>query len=241
MSKQENLDASFEEILRKADKDYAKKSEDFNSNNGSGNSGHAKSDTNEPTSATSPHDTLPRMFSKNMTPDDYINNALSQLGAVRRFISESDVGKLKAENVKKLSQLMIDYQYQDMKHLMTLGMDAQKKHRFVQYMEATKSLQQAIQVQSGAAIQAIIDGLIKNKIEAASSHNKQSTRLNQMVSEGKMTITQMEEIKRVNDEFTKRQNSELDKTAEIMMTRHIEHLLRTLELFRSTLIKEGLL
>jgi hypothetical protein len=87
-------------------------------------------------------------FDPNMTVPEYVRGTLKQLSTIQQYCHGRDVQKIKRSQVLQITKELFEYQLKDMQHLLLLGMDVQKKTRFIQYLETIKALQNRIQRES---------------------------------------------------------------------------------------------
>jgi hypothetical protein len=180
-------------------------------------------------------------FDATATVPEYIRGTLQQLNGLQKFFHGRDVQKIQRTQVMKLTRELFEYQYKDMQHVLMLGMDVQKKTRFIQYLNATKSLQNRIQHESAEAQLAIIDTMFENRMEAFKNKNARDVDLERMHQRGILDKGQYERSKRDNETRIDEQVQRLDQTADVLIKRHTEFLYTTLELFKTKLIENGLL
>lgn|SRR3989338_6000879 len=180
-------------------------------------------------------------FDPTATVPEYIRGTLQQLSTIQKFFHGRDVQKIQRNQVLKLTRELFEYQYKDMQHLLLLGMDVQKKTRFVQYLNATKSLQNRIQKESAEALLAVVETMFENRMEAYKSKNKRDLQFDEMHKKGVLDKKQYEKSKRDNEARIDEHVDRLDQTGQLLITRHTEFLYKTLELFKTKLIESGML
>ena len=184
---------------------------------------------------------LSASFSSEATVPQYIRGTYEQLGGLQKWLHGRDLQKLQRDQVMKLTQDLFEYQYKDMQHILMLGMDVQKKTRFVQYLNATKSLQNRIQKESARAQLAVIDTLFTNRYDAYRSKNNRDIELQEMRKKGLLDEKQYQRSIEDNERMVDEQVDRIDETANMLITRHSEFLYKTLELFKTRLIEGGML
>lgn len=184
-------------------------------------------------------ETLPVNFKTSTTPEEYIENGVARLRGLQRFLHDVEVSKIRKDHVIKVAKAMFEFHYQDMQHLLTLGMDVQKKKRFEQYMVATNDLQSSIQIKSGEAQLKVIENLIGQMQDADTTRNKKYNDLVSMASSGTLSHEQVAAHKRVHDKFFNALLAQLESTADLMIDQHKKFLSSTLALFQEKLIEEG--
>lgn len=180
-------------------------------------------------------------FDSTATVPEYIRGTLDQLNGLQKFFHGRDVQKIQRTQVMKLTRELFDYQYKDMQHVLMLGMDVQKKTRFIQYLNATKSLQNRIQRESAEAQLAIVGTLFENRFEAFQDKNGRDAEMLRMYQKGILDKSQYERSKKDNETRIDEHVQRLDQTANVLIQRHSEFLYTTLELFKTKLIESGLL
>lgn len=186
------------------------------------------------------HGIMSAGFNATVTVPEYIQGTLEQLSSIQRFFHGKDVQKVQRAQVLRLTKELFDYQYKDMQHLLLLGMDVQKKTRFVQYLNATKSLQNRIQNESAEAQRAVVSTMFENLIEAYKAKNKRDVEFDRMYKRGILDKKQWEKSKMANEATTDEHVERLNQTMKLLITRHAEFLHKTLELFKTKLIESGL-
>jgi len=184
-------------------------------------------------------ETLPVNFKPSTTPEEYIENGVARLRGLQRWLHDVEVSKIRKDHVIKVAKAMFDFHYQDMQHLLTLGMDVQKKKRFEQYMVATNDLQSSIQKKSGDAQRRVIENLIDQMVEADTTRNQKYKELESKVASGTLKPDQIAAHKRIHDKFFDALLVQLDTTADSMIDQHKKFLSSTLALFQEKLIEEG--
>lgn len=177
-------------------------------------------------------------FSNESVPQ-HIERVKGQLGTISRFIQGHAVEKIQRKHVIKLTAALFDYQYQDMRHLLLLSMDAQKTRRFVQYLEATDEIRTKLQEQSAQAQLAIVDTMFDQRLAAFRAQQNRDGKSTSAFKRGEMNRAQYDRALSNSQELTDRHEESLNNTAAEMITRHIELLFETLSLFKTDLIKSG--
>ena len=180
-------------------------------------------------------------FNPNATVPEYIRGTLDQLTGIQKYFHGRDVQRLSRGQVMKITRELFEFQYKDMQHLLTLGMDVQKKTRFLQYMNATKDLQNKIQKESAEAQATVIATMFDNRIEAYKTKNKRDAELSAMLKKGVLDQKQYEQSMRDNDKLTQEQVDRLNETQQMLIIRHTEFLHHTLELFKTDAIDRGII
>ena len=180
-------------------------------------------------------------FDPNSTVPDHIRGTRDQLNIIHQYFHSRDVQKIQRKHVLQLTQELFEYQLKDMQHLLTLGMDVQKKTRFVQYLNATKSLQNRIQKESAEAMLAVMNTMFDNRLDAYAEKNKRDKQLDDLYQRGEIDKKQFDRTKTDNDVMTDEQEQRLRQTADMLITRHSEFLFQTLELFKAKLIQSDML
>ena len=182
---------------------------------------------------------LQASFNTTASVPDYIRGTLAQLNGIYKFMHGLDLQRLQRDQVMKLTEELFAYQYKDMQHVLLLGMDVQKKTRFVQYLEATKSLQNRIQRGSADAQLAVIATMFGSWTDAFKAQNKRDAELDQMAKGGIISRKQYEMSKLENQQQTNDHIQRLKRTADMLIATHSEFLYKTLELFKTKLIESG--
>ena len=182
---------------------------------------------------------LQATFSPNTTVPEHLRNTMEQLGTIQRWLHGRDVQRVQRNHVIKLTRELFDYMYKDMQHMLMLSMDVQKKQRFIQYLQANRSLQNQIQHQSGEAQLAIISTMFDNRYDAYRNKNDRDIELRRMRDAGTIDDKQYRKSVADNERMIDDHIARVDQTAEVMIQRHGEFLFKTLELFQTKLIDGG--
>jgi hypothetical protein len=177
-------------------------------------------------------------FSNESVPE-HIDNVRRQLGVISRFIQGRAVEKIQREHVIKLTAALFDFQYQDMRHVLLLSMDAQKGRRFVQYLEATDEIRTRLQEQSAQAQLSIVETMFDQRLLAFRAQRARDQKSAAAYQRGEMNKEQHERALWDSQELTDQHEARLNQTVEEMLTRHSELLYETLALFKTDLIKSG--
>lgn len=180
---------------------------------------------------------LPMSFKPSTSPEEYIENTTARLRGLQKFIHDVEVSKIRKDHVIKIARQMFDFHYQDMQHVMLLGMDIAKKARFRQYMEAVSQLGDAIQLQSGDAQISIIGNMVDQLFKADIERNKKNKLLESKIKSGELTQAQGAAHREIYDEFYDKIRGELRNTADLMTKQHLEFLQKTMETFKSEVIE----
>lgn len=180
-------------------------------------------------------------FDQSSSVPEYIRGTLEQLSGIHKFIHKAGLHNLQRAQIKKLTKELFDYQYKDMQHVLLLGMDIQKKTRFVQYLSATKSLQHRIQRESSEAQAAIIETMFDSQLEAYMVMNRREAKLKSMLSKNEISERQYEKTRADNARETDAHVERLKKISDLLITRHGEFLFKTLELFKTKLIDNNMM
>jgi len=178
-------------------------------------------------------------FSTTETVPQHIENVRTQLGTINKFFYGRDVQKIQRAHVLKLAKELFDYQFQDMQHLLLLGMDVQKKRRFVQYLQETKDIQDKIQRQSAQAQLAMINTMFDMRLEAFRAKKERDELLVASYRKGDMDEAQYKRSLRDNETMIRAHEDRLNHTMDQLITRHSQFLYETLALFKTDLITGG--
>ena len=184
-------------------------------------------------------DAIEGNFAVNQTVPERIQGTMEEWGRMRQWLHRQDVAKLERKQVMAVTKAFLDFQFQDMQHQMMLAMDTTKKTRFAQYLAAIGPLQNLIQNQSAEAQLAIANTMFDNRFEAYRTKNERDIKLKKMRSEDRVDQRQYEKTLKDNEAYSDSLVDRLDDTAKIMITRHMEFLYKTLELFETKLIEKG--
>lgn len=179
---------------------------------------------------------LPSDFKYSVSPEQYIENVTSRLGGLQKWLHDVEVSKIRKDHVIRVARAMFDFHYQDMQHVMVLGMDVAKKTRFHQYLQATAELSKAMQKQSAEAQLSVIGNLADQLLTADIDRNKRTKALEERIAAGDITQEQSGVHRQIYDKFYDELRVELDNTAKSMIAQHVEFLRKTMETFESTVI-----
>jgi hypothetical protein len=180
-------------------------------------------------------------FNSTQSVPEYIRGTLDQLNTIQRYFVGRDMQKIQRRQVLKLCEELFQYQYQDIQHVLMLGMDIQKKTRFAQYIDASKTLQNRIQGQSATAQRLVISTMFDNRVEAFKEKNKRDSEFDRLFKKGTIDKKQYEISKVDNEKITWEHVEKLNQTMQLLIIRHTEFLYKTLELFKTKLIEKGVL
>jgi hypothetical protein len=186
-------------------------------------------------------DVMAGSFNPNATVPEYIRGTMEQLNGIQKYFHGRDVQKLSRGQVLKITRELFEYQYKDMQHLLTLGMDVQKKTRFLQYMNATKNLQNKIQRESAEAQATVIATMFDNRVDAYKAKNKRDADFEKMYRQGVIDKKQYEQSIKDNERLADEQIHRLNETQKLLIVRHTEFLHHTLELFKAEAISQGVI
>jgi len=192
------------------------------------------------TPAPSPRNAMVGTFNPNATVPEYIRGTLDQLNGIQKYFHGRDVQKLSRSQVLKITRELFEYQYKDMQHLLTLGMDVQKKTRFLQYMNATKNLQIKIQNESAEAQATVIATMFDNRVETYKAKNKRDAEFTKLYKQGSLDKQQYEQSLKDNERICEEQIQRLNDTQKMLIVRHTEFLYHTLELFKADAISQSI-
>jgi hypothetical protein len=180
---------------------------------------------------------LPVVFKPSLTPDEYVENSAARLNGLQKWLHDAEVSKIRKDHIIKVARAMFEFHYQDMQHVLVLGMDVGKKIRFQQYMTATAKLSHTIQRQSSEAQSNVIQNLVDQLVRADMDRNKNGKSIDAKVSSGKLTVEQGEVHKKIHSEFYDALRLELRNTSSVMINQHKEFLHKTLESFKAGLLE----
>jgi hypothetical protein len=180
-------------------------------------------------------------FDPTLTVPEYIRGTLQQLSRIQLFFADRSIQKIKRQQVLKVCEELFAYQYQDMQHVLTLGMDIQKKVRFAQYLSATKTLQIRIQNESAEAQRNVIATMFDNRVEAIKAKSKRDTEFDQLYKQGILDEKHYKWAKDDNEKTLDEHIRKIDGTMQMLITRHLEFLYKTLDLFKTKLIEKGMI
>jgi hypothetical protein len=180
-------------------------------------------------------------FDPTLTVPEYIRGTFEQLSRIQQFFVGRDMQKIQRSQVLKVCKELFAYQYQDMQHVLMLGMDIQKKVRFAQYLNATKTLQIRIQNESAEAQRNVIATMFDNRVEAIKAKSKRDIEFDKLYRQGIIDKKQYEWAKDDNEKMLDEHISKLNGTMQMLIARHLEFLYKTLELFKTKLIEKGMI
>lgn len=178
-------------------------------------------------------------FDPRQTVPTYLQGTFNQLSIIQKFLHNKDVQHIQRNQVLKLTKELFNYQYQDMQHLLTLGMDVQKKDRFLQYLNATKNMQDRLQRESSDSQLAVIDTYFENRLDAQKAKANRIIEFEKLYKKGDLDQNQYEQFLRDNESETEQHIERIHATMKLMIARHGEFLNATLELFKTKLLREG--
>ncbi|HEY0311724.1 MAG TPA: hypothetical protein VGC56_04440 [Allosphingosinicella sp.] len=178
-------------------------------------------------------------FDAAVSVPQHIERVREQLGTINRFIQGRAIQRIQREHVIKLARALFDYQYQDMQHLLLLGMDVQKKRRFAQYMSATKDIQDRIQRQSAEAQLSLLNTMFDMRLKAFEAQRDRDSRIRSAYKQGGMSKEQHDRALADSKQMTDEHEQRLNETMEAMIERHSQFLFHTLSLFKTDLLTNG--
>lgn len=178
-------------------------------------------------------------FKSDQSIPQHMERVRQQLGVINRYIESRATQKIQRDHVIRLAKAFFDFQFQDLQHHLLLEMDVQKKRRFVQYLAATKEVQNKLQRHSAEAQLALIETMFDMRMEAFRSQRERDDRISRTYRSGGMSREQYDRAIRDSLTLTNEQEQRLNQTMDKMIERHSQFLFQTLSLFKTDLINDG--